>query len=144
MKRLRHHKSRRRKHGDLLQRADRVMSSSKRLVVQRQLCAAKLHKVTLRAENRSELNWPSGIGVWFHRNILTRERHEERLQCSLNRKKNYPEPTGSGTFLSFKDFPWPKQKIPEGDFSWVEPLKATIWNLFDIRPKVPVKVRQTW
>ena len=49
MKRLRHHKSRRRKDVDLLQRADRVMSSSKRLVVQRQLCAAKLHKVALGA-----------------------------------------------------------------------------------------------
>jgi hypothetical protein len=60
MKRLRHHKSRRRKDVDLLQRADRVMSSSNRLVVQRQLCAAKLHKVALTAENRSELNWPSG------------------------------------------------------------------------------------
>jgi hypothetical protein len=37
-----------------------VMSSSKRLVVQRQLCAAKFHKVALRAENRSELKWPGG------------------------------------------------------------------------------------
>ena len=45
---------------DLLQRADRVISSSKQLVVQRQLCAAKLHNAALRAEKRSQLKWPCG------------------------------------------------------------------------------------
>ena len=45
------------------------------------------------------------------------------------------EPTGSGTFLSFDAIFQPKRKISEGDFSWVEPLKPTIWNLFDIWPQ---------
>ena len=52
------------------------------------------------------------------------------------------EPTGSGTFLSFVAFPPPKWKIPEGDFSWVEPLKPIIWNLFDIGPLMKGEVRQ--
>jgi len=42
---------------------------------------------------------------------------------------------GSGTFLSFEAFWQPKRKISESDFSWVEPLKPTIWNLFEICPK---------
>jgi len=45
------------------------------------------------------------------------------------------EPTGSGTFLSFDAIFQPKRKISEDDFSWVEPLKPTIWNLFDIWPQ---------
>ena len=44
----------------------------------------------------------------------------------------HPEPTGSGTLLSFAAFLYPKRKISEVDFSWVEPLNPTIWNLFDI------------
>ena len=49
------------------------------------------------------------------------------------------EPTGSGTFLSLDAFLWPKREISEARFSWVEPLKPTIWNLFDIRPKCRAK-----
>jgi hypothetical protein len=43
-----------------------------------------------------------------------------------------PQPTGSGTFLSFAAFLEPKRKISEGDFSWVEPLKAKGPDPFDI------------
>jgi hypothetical protein len=43
-----------------------------------------------------------------------------------------PEPRGSGTFLSFAAIFWPKQKIPEVDFSWVEPLRRGGPNLFNI------------
>ena len=32
----------------------------------------------------------------------------------------------------------------ESRFSWVEPLKPTIWNLFDIGLKTQGQVRQNW
>jgi len=41
-----------------------------------------------------------------------------------------PEPTRSGTFLSFKAFLHPKWKISEGDFPWDEPMKTRDPNLF--------------
>jgi hypothetical protein len=34
--------------------------------------------------------------------------------------------------------------MSEVDFSWVEPLNPTIWNLFDIGPQMPVKTHQIW
>jgi hypothetical protein len=45
------------------------------------------------------------------------------------------EPTGSGTFLSFKAFLYSKRKISEDEFPWDKPLNRPIWNLFDIGPK---------
>ena len=53
------------------------------------------------------------------------------------------EPTRSGTFLSSAAsyhpkrarFPWRAVALREGG-SWVEPLKPTIWNLFDIEPNL--------
>jgi hypothetical protein len=60
MKTVRHHQSRRSEHVDLVQRADRVMKSTTRLVVQRRLSAAKLHYAASAAEKRSALKWPSG------------------------------------------------------------------------------------
>ena len=45
------------------------------------------------------------------------------------------EPTGSGTPAtagSLEAFISPKREISKVDFSWDEPLKPTIWSLFDI------------
>jgi len=42
--------------------------------------------------------------------------------------------------LSFAAIFCPKRKLKEGDFSWVEPLKRTIWNLFDIRRQAGKKL----
>jgi hypothetical protein len=39
-------------------------------------------------------------------------------------RETTPEPTRSGTFLSFEAFPQPNRKISEGDFSWDGPSET--------------------
>jgi len=48
------------------------------------------------------------------------------------RKFRNPEPTRSGTFLSVRAIFQPKRKISKAGFSWVEPLRKGIWNLFEM------------
>jgi hypothetical protein len=55
-----------------------------------------------------------------------------------------PEPTGSGTFLSLEPFLYPKRKIREGIFSYVEPLKLRGPNLFDIAQICRAKPTRFW
>ena len=42
---------------------------------------------------------------------------------------------GPVPFLSLAAFPHSKREVSEHNFYWVEPLKPTIWNLFDICPQ---------